>query len=75
MYIQDAPTTDPITYEYLVGTTLNNGLPDVDKCSNLQTFTLYPSSWKPKVYHISDQQGFEWTEYQVWAAAAKQILK
>lgn len=75
VYIQDAPTTDPITYEYLVGTTLNNGLPDMDKCSNLQTFTLYPSSWKPMVYHISDQQGFEWTEYQVWAAAAKQMLK
>ena len=75
VYIQQAPDTQPVTYEYLVGATLNNGLPNTDKCSNIQTFTLYPSSWQPMVYHISDQQGFEWTEYQVWAAAAKQMLK
>ena len=75
VYLQQAPTTQPVTYEYLVGATLNNGLPNTDKCSNVQTFTLYPSSWQPMVYHISDQQGFEWTEYQVWAAAAKQMLK
>lgn len=75
VYLQQAPTTQPITYEYLVGATLNNGLPNTDKCSNLQTFTLYPSDWQPMVYHISDQQGFEWTEYQVWAASAKQMLK
>lgn len=67
--------TNPTTYEYLVGASLTNGNPNQDKCSNIQTFTLYPTSWKPVVYHISDQQGFEWTEYQVWAAAAKKILE
>lgn len=67
--------TNPTTYEYLVGATLTNGNPNQDKCSNIQTFTLYPTTWKPVVYHISDQQGFEWTEYQVWAAAAKKILE
>lgn len=75
VYIQNSPNDNPVTYEYLVGTTLNNGMPDIDKCSSIQTFTLYPNTWKPMVYQISDQQGFEWTEYQVWAASAKQILK
>ena len=77
VYIQHAieEGEDPITYEYLVGTTLNNGLPNLEKCSSIQTFTLYPADWSPIVYHISDQQGFEWTEYQVWAAAAKKILE
>lgn len=77
VYIQDAveENSDPVVYEYLVGATLNNQQPNLDKCSNIQTFTLYPKNWTPKVYLISDQQGFEWTEYQVWAAAAKQMLK
>jgi hypothetical protein len=44
----------PITYEYVVGATLNNENPNLDKCSNIQTFTLYPSDWTPKVYLISD---------------------
>lgn len=73
--IESAPEKTPITYEYIVGVTLNNGLPNLEKCSNIQTFTLYPSNWTPIVYHISDQQGFEWTEYQVWAASAKKILE
>lgn len=75
IYIQNAPTDNPVNYEYIVGATLNNGNPNTSKCSNIQTFTLYPSDWEPMIYLVSDQQGFEWTEYQVWAAAAKQILK
>lgn len=74
VYIQDAPTSDPETYEYIVGPTLLNGKPNLAYTSNIQTFTLYPSSYTPLVYQISDQQGFNWIEYQVWAAAAKQIL-
>jgi hypothetical protein len=65
VYIQDAVTihTNPVTYEYIVGATLNNSQPNLEMCSNIQTFTLYPENWKPKVYLMSDQQGFEWTEY------------
>jgi hypothetical protein len=56
VYIQDAvkENTDPVVYEYLVGATLNNQQPNLDKCSNIQTFTLYPKNWTPKVYLISD---------------------
>lgn len=75
VYIQDAPENAPITYEYIVGPTLSNGQPNLDLTSNIQSFTLYPTDYKPIVYQISDQQGFNWIEYQVWAAAAKQILK
>lgn len=34
-------------------------------------FTMYPSSYVPKIYQVTDQQGFHWQEYQAWAAVAK----
>lgn len=60
-------------YEYIVGRQLITGLPDPDHTSAIQTFTLYPSGSIPRVYHITDQQGFYWMEYQTWAGAAKAL--
>jgi hypothetical protein len=44
-----------------------------DYISEIQTFTLFPSSTVPRVYHITDQQGFYWMEYQTWAGAANAL--
>lgn len=60
-------------YEYIVGRALKNGNPNLEHCSDIQTFTMHDSSWTPKIFLTSDQQGFTWMEYQVWAAAAKEI--
>ena len=55
----------PEVWEYKVGRE--------DSMSDIQTFTLYPTTYKPRIYHITDQQGFHWIEYQVWAAAANKL--
>ena len=61
-------------YTYIVGRADKTGLyPDFDHCSDEYTFTLYPSTYVPRIYQTTDQQGFHWIEYQVWAAAAKEI--
>lgn len=62
------------TYEYVVGRQLVDGMPDLEHTSDIATFTLYPEGTSPKVYHITDQQGFYWIEYQTWAASAQAIL-
>lgn len=63
----------PTTYTYVVGRADKDGNPDFEHCSEEQTFTLYPQSYTPRIYQITDQQGFHWIEYQVWAAAAKVV--
>ena len=63
---RDSPTT-PEIWEYKVG---RDGY-----MSDIQTFTLYPESYKPVIYQITDQQGFHWIEYQVWAAAASKLYE
>lgn len=60
-------------YTYVVGRADKNGNPDPEHCSEEFTFTLYPTSYTPRIYQITDQQGFHWIEYQVWAAAAKKL--
>lgn len=57
----------PEVWEYKVGRE--------DSMSDIQTFTLYPTTYKPHIYHITDQQGFHWIEYQVWAAAANKLYE
>lgn len=64
---------NPLTYTYIVGRMTKDGSPDFKHCSDEQTFTLYPESYVPRIYQITDQQGFHWIEYQVWAAAAKAL--
>ena len=61
------------TYEYIVGKSFRNGQPDFDHCSDIKTFTLYGTSYIPKIFQTTDQQGFGWMEYQVWSAAAKEL--
>lgn len=65
--------TSKKTYTYVVGRKDKNGNPDLDHCSKEQTFTLYPDTYTPRFYQITDQQGFHWIEYQVWSAAAKKL--
>lgn len=64
---------EPTTYEYVVGRADKDGNPDVDHTSEVYTFTLYPTSYEGRLYQITDQQGFHWIEYQVWAAAANSL--
>ena len=74
--VSEAKTTgDPDEYEYIVGRADINGNPDVNHISDIQTFTLYPTTYTPRIFQITDQQGFHWIEYQAWAAAAKELNK
>jgi len=63
----------PTTYTYIVGRADKNGNPDFEHCSDEYTFTLYPTAYVPRIYQTTDQQGFHWIEYQVWAAAANKL--
>lgn len=73
--IKEFAPTSPETYEYIVGRKDLNGNLDIEHTSSIQTFTLYPESYKPVIYQITDQQGFHWIEYQVWSAAANKVLE
>ena len=68
--ITETAVISPTTYTYIVGRADKNGNPDFEHCSEEYTFTLYPTSYIPRIYQTTDQQGFHWIEYQVWAAAA-----
>lgn len=68
--LNHATVTTPTTYTYIVGRAGQDGNPDMDYCSDEYTFTLYPTTYIPRIYQITDQQGFHWIEYQVWNAAA-----
>ena len=65
----------PVVYEYVVGRADKDGNPDLNHTNDIYTFTLYPSSYEGRTYHITDQQGFHWIEYQVWAATAEKLNK
>jgi hypothetical protein len=63
-------------YEYIVGRSLKNGQPNLEHCCDIKKFTMRNSEkYKPIIYHITDQQGFCWMEYQVWSACAKKLLE
>ena len=66
--------TSVTNYTYVVGRADKSGkLPDPEHSSEEYTFTLYPESYTPRIYQITDQQGFHWVEYQVWSAAANSL--
>ena len=67
--VADAPSV-PTKYVYKVGRADKNGNPDPNYISKEMSFTLYPKTYVPKIYQITDQQGFHWIEYQVWAGVA-----
>lgn len=69
----EGAVNSPTTYTYIVGRADKNGNPDFEHCSNEYTFTLYPTSYTPRIYQTTDQQGFHWIEYQVWAAVADKL--
>ena len=69
----DNYVSTPTTYEYVVGRADKDGNPDLNHTSEKYTFTLYPNDYEGRVYQITDQQGFHWIEYQVWAASAKHL--
>lgn len=71
--VENSVDSDPEIWEYIVGRADINGDPDPEHCSDKMTFTLYPESYTPRIYQTTDQQGFHWIEYQVWAAAAEKI--
>lgn len=62
-------------YEYTCGRADKNGNPDPQHTGEIYTFTLRPTSAVPRIYQTTDQQGFHWIEYQVWAAAAIELDK
>jgi hypothetical protein len=64
---------EPVVYEYVVGRADKDGNPDINHTNEVYTFTLYPSTYEGRVYQITDQQGFHWIEYQVWAATAEKL--
>lgn len=71
--IVSTPVTEATTYSYIVGRADKNGAPDINHCSKVQTFTLYPTTAVPVIVQTTDQQGFHWIEYQVWNACAKKL--
>lgn len=70
--VSSAVTGGPQVWEYVVGRPNANGNPG-SYVSDVQTFTLYPETYKPVIYQTTDQQGFDWLQYQVWAAAANKL--
>ena len=68
-------STTPVEYEYVVGRSDKDGNPDLNHTNEIYTFKVYPRSYEGRLYQITDQQGFHWIEYQVWAAAAEKLNK
>ena len=66
-------TDGPVRYEYVVGRPDKDGKPDLEHTNSVYTFTVYPRTYEGRTYQITDQQGFHWIEYQVWAASAEYL--
>ena len=71
----ESSTWEKTVYEYVVGRADKNGNPDPEHTSDIQEFTIYPPHYKMRIYQHTDQQGFQWIEYQAWAAAAEKMLE
>lgn len=69
LVLEDAESA-PVVYEYVVGRPDKDGNPDTNHTNEIYTFTISPRSYEGRLYQITDQQGFHWIEYQVWASAA-----
>lgn len=65
--------SNPETWEYFVGRANSDGSPNNDHISEIFEFTVYPSTYVPRIFQTTDQQGFHWIEYQAWTAAANEI--
>lgn len=71
--IVQTPVSTPETWNYYVCRLNKYGQIDQNYKSELRSFTLYPQNYSPRIYQVTDQQGFHWIEYQVWAASAKKL--
>jgi len=64
-------------YEYVAGSKNEDGTPNMTKCTDIRTFVVKTDTEVNtngfKFVQTSDQQGFNWEEYRVWNAAAKNI--
>lgn len=72
---RDTAPAEPETWEYIVGRGDKAKNPDPLHTSEPQEFTLYPDTYTPRIFQITDQQGFHWIEYQAWGAAAEEVEK
>lgn len=66
------------TYEYIAGKKNNDGTPNLAGCTDVRKFTVRTSASVDggfKFVQTTDQQGFNWDEYQVWKYAADVISK
>lgn len=65
-------------YEYVAGYANNDGTPDLEHCTAVRSFKVRSSSEVNNGFtfvQTSDQQGFNWEEYEVWKATSKVIEK
>lgn len=65
-------------YEYIAGRKDNAGNPVLSECTPIRTFEVKSDTDVANGFNFvqtSDQQGFNWDEYQVWAAAAREITR
>lgn len=64
------------TYEYTCGKSLKDGKPNMDACIDVREFIVRSDADVNDGFtfiQVSDQQGFNWDEYQVWKYAAEYI--
>ena len=65
-------------YEYIAGSKNEDGTPNVEECTPVRQFTVRTDTEVNEGFSFcqtSDQQGFNWAEYQVWDASSKCIEK
>lgn len=63
-------------YEYVCGKSLADGTPNSNACIDMREFTVHSDADVNSGFsfiQVSDQQGFNWDEYQVWDYTAKYI--
>ena len=64
-------------YQYVAGRKKSDGSPDLEHCTDVRSFVVRESDNVGSFNFVqtSDQQGFNWEEYQMWAAASKVIME
>ena len=63
-------------YEYVAGYAKSDGTPDLEHCTPVRCFKVRANADVQNGFtfvQTSDQQGFNWEEYEVWKATAKII--
>ena len=66
------------TYEYIAGRKGKDGNPILSQCTPVKSFEVKSDTDVADGFNFvqtSDQQGFNWDEYQIWAAAARELTR